>query len=104
MRIPPFLGPGDRVALIAPAGAVSQEEAVRATRRVEALGWTPVVYGVGASLRGYLAGEDQARADAFLRAWHAPDVHGIIALRGGYGTPRILPLLPPTLMGQVKMR
>jgi muramoyltetrapeptide carboxypeptidase len=39
---------------------------------------------------GYLAGDDQARADDFMRVWCDPDVDGVLCLRGGYGCARML--------------
>jgi muramoyltetrapeptide carboxypeptidase len=38
---------------------------------------------------GYLAGDDEARADDFMRVWSDPNVHAVICLRGGYGSARI---------------
>ncbi len=42
------------------------------------------------SVLGYLAGTDEQRASDFNEAARDPDVRGIFALRGGYGTMRIL--------------
>ena len=42
---------------------------------------------------GYLAGSDEERAADLQAAFADPEVDGIIALRGGYGSCRILPLL-----------
>ncbi len=42
---------------------------------------------------GYLAGTDQERADDLNALFADPEVDGILALRGGYGSCRILPLL-----------
>src|SRR5205085_181766 len=39
---------------------------------------------------GYLAGTDRERADDFNAMLRDPNVKAIFALRGGYGTPRIL--------------
>jgi muramoyltetrapeptide carboxypeptidase len=39
---------------------------------------------------GYLAGDDAARADDFMRVWCDPRVNGVICLRGGYGSARIV--------------
>lgn len=40
--------------------------------------------------RGFLAGDDERRADELNRALRDPDVRGIIMARGGYGIMRIL--------------
>jgi muramoyltetrapeptide carboxypeptidase len=42
---------------------------------------------------GYLAGTDEERADDFNALFADPGVDGIFALRGGYGSCRILPLI-----------
>lgn len=57
--------------------------------------------------RGYLAGADEDRAADVHRMFESPDVDAILALRGGWGCNRILPLLdysmirehPKILMG-----
>jgi muramoyltetrapeptide carboxypeptidase len=46
--------------------------------------------------RGYLAGDDEARADDFMRVWCDPEVDGILCLRGGYGSGRIVDRLDYT--------
>lgn len=40
--------------------------------------------------RGYLAGDDDRRADELMQLVTDPDVGAIVCARGGYGTPRIL--------------
>jgi muramoyltetrapeptide carboxypeptidase len=42
---------------------------------------------------GYLAGTDQERADDLHAAFADPEVDAVLALRGGYGSIRLLPLL-----------
>ncbi|MEY4881568.1 MAG: hypothetical protein RLZ87_997, partial [Armatimonadota bacterium] len=42
---------------------------------------------------GYLAGTDIERASDFNEAIRDPEIKGIIALRGGYGSMRILPAI-----------
>ncbi len=43
--------------------------------------------------KGFLAGTDRERAGDVMSAFKDGKVHGIVCLRGGYGTPRVLPLL-----------
>ncbi|NBS14796.1 MAG: LD-carboxypeptidase, partial [Verrucomicrobia bacterium] len=40
-----------------------------------------------------MAGTDMERANDFNEAIRDPEIKGIIALRGGYGSMRILPML-----------
>jgi muramoyltetrapeptide carboxypeptidase len=42
---------------------------------------------------GYLAGTDRERADDLHAAFSDPEVDAVLALRGGYGSIRLLPLL-----------
>lgn len=88
---PPVLREGDTVALIAPAGPLaSLEELERAVGVVESLGLVPFVMPGARRRLGYLAGTDDERAADFNAAVRDPAIRGIFALRGGYGTMRIL--------------
>ncbi len=88
----PALREGDTVALVAPAGPLkSEDEFERAQETVRALGLVPRVGAYAkASELGYLAGTDEQRASDFNEAVRDPQVRGIFALRGGYGSMRIL--------------
>ncbi|HUG40287.1 MAG TPA: LD-carboxypeptidase [Longimicrobiales bacterium] len=89
---PPALRPGDRVALICPAGPVGEEKIQIADARCRALGFEPVPGRSIRSRAGYLAGTDRERADDLAGAI-AGDVAAIWAIRGGYGTLRTLQLV-----------
>lgn len=87
----PALRAGDTVALIAPAGPLSSEdEFARAESIVRSLGLVPRLGRFARSKWGYLAGSDDERAADFNDAARDPRVRGIFALRGGYGTMRLL--------------
>jgi muramoyltetrapeptide carboxypeptidase len=91
---PKALKQGDLIGLIAPSGSV--REAAQVDRAVAALEGFGFRVKEGASCRaayGYLAGTDAGRA-ADLNAFFAdPAICGIVCMKGGYGTPRILDLL-----------
>ncbi|MCC7437396.1 MAG: LD-carboxypeptidase [Armatimonadetes bacterium] len=95
---PPLLKPamlktGDTIALVAPASGVSRGEVLEAAETLKRLGF---VVKAGDHLNkefGYLAAPDQQRADEFMRFIGDPEVKCIMAVRGGYGVMRILPLL-----------
>lgn len=79
------------VALVAPAGPLaSPEEYARAESIVRLLGLVPRMGTFAMERDGYLAGSDQQRTADFNDAARDPQVRGIFALRGGYGTMRIL--------------
>jgi muramoyltetrapeptide carboxypeptidase len=87
--LPPALKPGDRVALVAPAGPVDESKVSTAMERCRMLGFEPVP---GAALRartGYLAGSDRQRATDLGTALDG-DCAAVWAVRGGYGTLRTL--------------
>lgn len=90
---PRALRPGSRVALVAPAGPVDEERIEVAQERCRALGLEPVVYPGARARDRYLAGPDALRLDDLQCAFDAPDVDAVWALRGGYGTLRILDAL-----------
>lgn len=45
------------------------------------------------TVRGYLAGDDDARLSDLTLALHSPDIDAIVPPRGGYGATRLLPAL-----------
>lgn len=94
MRKPRALKPGDRIAIVAPASPFSRDEFTRGVAEIERLGFVPVYDdSVFAKESGYLAGSPEVRASAFSRYWTDPDVSALLAVRGGYGSVHILPLL-----------
>lgn len=92
--VPPRLKPGDTVGLICPAGAAFSKEVVQITKEsIEALG-LKVKMGKHVFDRfGYLAGTDQARAEDVNSMFADKSVQGILAIHGGWGCARLLPLL-----------
>lgn len=94
MRKPRALRPGDRVAVVAPASAFSREGFEAGLRELRGLGLEPVFEpSIFDTHAGYLAGTAEARAAAMRKAWTDPDVAAIFAVRGGYGSVHLLPLL-----------
>lgn len=79
------------VALIAPAGPVPDQDGVRgAVNGLEKLGFAVKVFPGCSERYGYLSGRDEVRARDVNAAFSDPEIGGVICLRGGYGTPRIL--------------
>ncbi len=90
LRRPRALGPGARVALVAPAGPVSPERIEASVARCLALALDPVVFPAASARHGFLAGTDAERLADLQSAFDDPSIHAVWALRGGYGTFRIL--------------
>jgi muramoyltetrapeptide carboxypeptidase len=91
---PPRLREGARVALVAPAGPVTEERIAAAHEQCERLGVEPVLgRHVRSKYAAYLAGSDAARLADLQWALTEPGIDAAWALRGGYGTMRLLPAL-----------
>ena len=93
MRRPRALRPGDRVAVLAPASPFDREVFERGVDELRAIGFDPVFDESVFGRHGYVAGPAQQRAASLSAAWRNPDVAGIFAVRGGYGSAQLLPLL-----------
>jgi muramoyltetrapeptide carboxypeptidase len=94
MLKPPKLRQGDKIAIVAPASSFLREEFDKGVAEIRRLGFEPVFEeSVFAQHGGYLSGEGQVRAQAFLSAWRDPEVRALIAVRGGYGSVHLLPFL-----------
>lgn len=88
---PPRLAAGQRVALIAPAGPLSErDDLTRAAELCTALGLVPVPGAHALDRHGYLAGADQARLADLNHALTDPSIDAVWCLRGGFGVTRIL--------------
>ena len=93
MRKPRALRPGDRIALVAPASPFSRAEFDAGVGELRQLGFEPVYSDLVFARDGYLAGPADARARLLLDAWTDPSVAAVMAVRGGYGSVQLLPLL-----------
>jgi muramoyltetrapeptide carboxypeptidase len=94
LLIPPRLALGDTIGLVAPASSTEKTgriDEIIAHLESQGFGVKP-----GANLRqrtGYLAGSDAERAADLNAMFADPEVKAVFALRGGYGSCRILPLI-----------
>lgn len=93
MLKPRALRAGDRIALVAPASPFEREEFEAGVSEIRALGFEPVFDETIFDRRGYVAGEASVRAGQLRHAWHDSSIAGVIAVRGGYGSVQLLPLL-----------
>lgn len=87
------LRPGDLIGLSSPGGYVSGEDVEEARLRLQELGFRTRLAPNALGRRGYLAGPDAARAADLHTLFDDDDVRAIVALRGGWGAARLLPLL-----------
>jgi len=93
MLKPRALAAGDRIAVVAPASPFSRDEFDAGVAELRRLGFDPVYDESVFARRGYVAGDAALRADAFRMAWADPSIRALIAVRGGYGSAQLLPLL-----------
>ncbi|CCH02599.1 peptidase U61 LD-carboxypeptidase A [Fibrella aestuarina BUZ 2] len=94
LQKPPRLKPGDTVGLFCPAAPAYSREQVQITiESLQALGLKARLAPHFYDRYGYLAGRDADRA-ADLNAFFAdPSIHALMAMHGGWGCARLLPLL-----------
>jgi muramoyltetrapeptide carboxypeptidase len=93
MLKPRALRPGDRLAVVAPASGFSRDEFDRGVSELRALGFEPVYDEHVFDRHWYLAGTAATRAAAIDAACRDQSIAGLIAVRGGYGSGQLLPLL-----------
>jgi muramoyltetrapeptide carboxypeptidase len=95
---PPRLQVGDTIALVSPAGVVTEADIQQAQQTLTNLG-LKVKQGKHILDRyGYLAGTDRNRAFDLNTMFADSTVKGIIAMRGGWGCNRLLPMLDYSIM------
>lgn len=92
---PPFLVPGDRVALVSPSYHTPMANVEGAAAVLRDWGFEPVVGAhVGRRWRGSYAGSPAERLADLRAALADPSVKAILCNRGGYGTIRFVDMLP----------
>jgi muramoyltetrapeptide carboxypeptidase len=94
MKTPAFLKKGDLVALVTPAGHLKDEKPVLAAEKLlESWGLNTTRGKHLLNKNNYLSGTDKERLQDLQEALDNPKIKAIWAVRGGYGTMRILPKL-----------
>jgi muramoyltetrapeptide carboxypeptidase len=93
MLKPRALRPGDRIAVVAPASSFAREAFDDGVAELRRLGFEPVYDESVFARARYTAGDADVRAAAFRNAWNDPSISALIAVRGGYGSVQLLPLL-----------
>lgn len=82
---------GDSIGICAPSGALSEGQSLeKVVIGIENLGFKPILGKSCYESYGYLAGNDDIRTEDLNSMFENPNVDGILCLRGGYGTPRIV--------------
>jgi muramoyltetrapeptide carboxypeptidase len=90
---PPRLKPGDKIAIIAPAGTPNPTNLQLGAGRIKKLGYNVYVHPQCRLRRGYLAGDDKSRAAALMEVFADSRFKAIFAARGGFGCQRLIKYL-----------
>ena len=98
MLKPRRLQSGDRVSVVAPASPFDREVFENGVSELRRLGYDPVFDDQVFDRERYVAGSAARRAKSLTEAWSDPSIAGIFAVRGGYGSAQLLPLLDPVIV------
>jgi muramoyltetrapeptide carboxypeptidase len=91
---PPAVKKGQTIGLIAPSGSiVNQDNLEKGLKILQDTGYKLRSIRNFPVTEDYLAGSDQERADEFNSIWSDPEVKAVVAVRGGYGSLRMLDML-----------
>ena len=91
---PPFLKPGDKIALISPSFCMPLEEIDSAAAVIRSWGFEPVIgAGVEKCYRGQYAGTPEERLEDLRWALRDTSIKAIICNRGGYGTIHLVDMM-----------
>ena len=90
MILPPSLKKGDTIGLMAPARRVSEQELTKAVDIIESRGYKVVKGSSLFASENQFAGTDEERTADFQQMIENPEVKTVFAVRGGYGSVRIV--------------
>lgn len=91
---PRRLSPGDTVGMVLPASMAFEASTVEIGReQLEAIGFRVKLGAHVRARHGYFAGTDRERAADLMAMFRDDAVQGIFCYSGGWGSPRLLPLL-----------
>ncbi len=98
---PPRLKAGDTLGFVNPSGAIHEDEPYeRAHAALQALGLKTREAPNLRARYGHMAGTPQQRADDLHAMFSDPGIAGILAVTGGSGANRVLPLLDMDLIAR----
>ena len=91
--LPRRLREGDLIGLVTPGSSVTPEQLASCISKLEEIGFRTTHNETVLSEYGYFAGPDRERADELMDMFIREEVNGIMCVRGGYGSIRILDML-----------
>ncbi|PAB59300.1 S66 peptidase family protein [Anaeromicrobium sediminis] len=90
---PKGLKPGSVIGIVAPASPVEEEKVIGSKKILESMGFQVKMGKSCYEKYGYLSGKDRVRAYDLNNMFADEYIDGIICLRGGYGSVRILEMI-----------
>lgn len=90
MIIPPYLQPGDTIALTATARSITAEQIAPAVQELESAGYKVLIDEALFRVHHQFGGSDTERAEFFNAMLLNPEVKAMWNVRGGYGTGRMV--------------
>lgn len=87
---PPSLKPGDKIAILAPAGPVDSALVDSAADVIRQAGYEPVIYPTAYGKFGYFSAPHRQRLADLRDALTDTSIHAILCARGGYGAAILL--------------
>lgn len=91
VKEPPYLQPGNTIALVCPSGFMAIEKAQMCIDVLQQWGYNVKVgTTVGSHSTNYFSGTDEERLINFQQILDDDDVHAVLCARGGYGLSRII--------------
>ena len=91
IQLPAPLKKGDTLIAIAPSGTLREKEGLERGLNIwRERGYKIVLEENYSAREGYLAGNDQIRRQALRKAWSNDQYQGVLCVRGGYGSARLL--------------
>lgn len=90
MKTPPYLQPGSKIRIVAPAGKVSEKNIIPAAQWLARQGYNTVLGQHIFAEHFQFAGTDENRLQDMQLAFDDPKTAVIICARGGYGTIKII--------------
>lgn len=90
---PPSLKPGATIGIAAPASSFDRESFLKGVMQLTAMGFNSFLPEGLFATEDYFAGPDEHRANLLMELFLEASVDAIMCARGGFGSPRILPLL-----------
>lgn len=90
MITPSSLSSGSKIALVAPARKVAEDDIAFAVEYIKQRGFVPIYDERLFLTHNQFAGNDEQRASVLQHYLDADDIDAIMCVRGGYGTVRII--------------